>query len=138
MFVDLADLYWRYASERGVVAEVAYAQAGHETGFGRFGGVLNASFHNPCGMKKPSGGGDANANAHMRFPTWQVGVIAHLDHLALYAGAHWYPLTDTPDPRHFVVIKGKATTVEALGGKWAPSPTYGTRVALLVEALRAS
>ena len=48
-FPDLAPLYWRFAAERGVRPEVAFAQAAKETGFGRFGGVLYASFRNPWG-----------------------------------------------------------------------------------------
>lgn len=135
-FVNLADLYWELAPARGGVrADVAYLQAGHETNWGRFGGVLTASFHNPCGLKTSRGGGDADASAHARFRTWRLGVTAHLDHLALYAGAAGYPRQDTPDPRHFKTLRGTAATVEDLGGKWAPSPDYGRRVAALVDRI---
>ena len=57
-FPDLAPLYWRFAVERGVRPEVAFALSAKETGFGRFGGVLDASFKNPCGLKIPGGGGN--------------------------------------------------------------------------------
>jgi hypothetical protein len=32
------------------------------------------------------------------------------------------------DPRHFAWILGTAKTVEALGGKWAPSADYGQSI----------
>ena len=134
-FPELAPLYWRFAAERGVRPEVAFAQAAKETGFGKFGGVVDASFHNPCGMKIPRGGGNFDADAHQRFPTWAQGIIAHIDHLALYAGALSYPRTDTTDVRHVASLLGKAKTVEALGGKWAPAADYGKAIVALVQAM---
>lgn len=128
-FVRLAKLYWKYAPEHGDVnPTIAYIQAAKETGYGNFGGVLNETYKNPCGMKTIVGGADSDPNAHQKFNSWDEGVQAHLDHLALYAGANGYPKTNTYDPRHFVTIKGKAVTVNALGGKWAPSLTYGEEV----------
>ena len=135
-FIDLADLYFEYASEHGAVnPAIAYVQAAKETGYGKFGGVLDESYNNPCGMKTSVGGADSDPNAHQRFNSWDEGVKAHLDHLALYAGAKGYPRSDTYDPRHFVTIKGKATTVNALGGNWAPSPTYGEEINKLYNDL---
>lgn len=128
-FIGLADLYWRLAPARGGVrADVAFCQAAKETGFGRFGGVIDASYHNPCGLKVAAGGGNDDPRAHQRFLDWETGVTAHLDHLALYAGAPGYPRGDTPDPRHFPAIRGVAPIVEALGGKWAPNPGYGASI----------
>lgn len=138
-FRELAGIYWQQAAAHGGVnPAVAYAQAAHETGMGRFGGVLDASYRNPCGMKKGRGGGDDDPGAHVRFLTWRRGVAAHLDHLALYAGADGYPRRRTPDPRHFRSLHGTARTVEALGGRWAPSPTYGATVAKLHRSLTAT
>ena len=135
-FISLADLYFEYAEECGEVNPgIAYVQAAKETGYGKFGGVLDESYHNPCGMKTSSGGGDYDPNAHQRFNSWDEGVQAHLDHLALYAGADGYPKSDTYDPRHFVTIKGKAPTVNSLGGKWAPSTTYGQEINTLYRDL---
>jgi N-acetylmuramoyl-L-alanine amidase len=135
-FIGLAQLYWKYApSHGGVNPAIAYMQAAKETGYGRFGGVLNDSYKNPCGMKTVIGGSDTDPNAHQKFNSWDEGVQAHLDHLALYAGADGYPKNTTYDPRHFVTIKGKAITVNALGGKWAPSITYGEEVNKLYDDL---
>ncbi|OOM16475.1 N-acetylmuramoyl-L-alanine amidase [Clostridium saccharobutylicum] len=135
-FVSIAELYWKYAKDCGDVNPgIAYVQAAKETGYGKFGGVLDETYKNPCGMKTSSGGGDYDVNAHQRFNSWDEGVQAHMDHLALYAGADGYPKDNTYDPRHFVTIKGKATTVNSLGGKWAPSLTYGEEVNKLYNDL---
>jgi len=127
-FVALADLYWDLAPETSVRPEVAYAQSAKETGFGHFGGVLTPQHCNPCGLKVTSGGNNNDPDAHQQFETWREGVQAHLDHLALYAGANGYPKVNTPDPRHFTWLCGRAPNVEALGGKWAPSPDYGSSI----------
>ncbi len=138
-FVGLAELYWKYAEEHGNVNPgIAYVQAAKETGYGNFGGVIDESYHNPCGLKTSVGGSDTDPNAHQRFNTWDDGVQAHLDHLALYAGADGYPRSNTYDPRHFVTIKGTVVTVNALGGKWAPSLTYGQEVNKLYNDLLVS
>jgi len=135
-FIDLAPLYWNLVPSRGGInPAIAYVQAAKETGYGRFGGVIDASYKNPCGLKTTQGGGNYDPAAHKRFSSWEEGITAHLDHLALYAGAPGYPRNDTPDPRHFPFIKDKAATVEALGGKWAPSKTYGESIVRMLKDL---
>lgn len=125
-FVGLAPLFWQIAPARGGVrADIAYAQSAKETGYGRFGGVIDATFKNPCGMKTTAGGPNSDPDAHQRFASWEEGITACIDHLALYAGAPGYPRADSPDPRHFPFLLGTARTVEELSGKWAPSPDYG-------------
>ena len=147
-FVSLAALYNKYAAQRGGINWVlAYVQAAKETGYGKFGGVITAEYHNPCGLKTPQGGNDNDPNAHKKFDNWDQGVMAHLDHLALYAGAANYPKTvyvekykksglasnETYDPRHignwyYTKVYGKATNIIDLGGNWAPSLTYGVEI----------
>lgn len=127
-FISLAPLYWEISKDSGVDPAVAYAQAAKETGYGKFGGVVDESFHNPCGLKISSNGSDKDPNAHMRFPDWRTGITAHIDHLALYAGAKGYPKKVTPDPKHFSFIFGRSPSVEELGGKWAPSAEYGKSI----------
>ena len=130
-FIKLSELYYKLSIERGINPAVSYAQFSHETGFLykiKSAAGLDESYHNPCGLKVPQGGGDYDKNAHMKFATWQDGISAHLDHLALYAGAKGYPRENTLDPRHFPYLFDSATTVEELGGKWAPSTEYGQKL----------
>lgn len=128
-FISLAELYFKYSSQCGQVnPAIAYVQAAKETNFGKFGGVIDETYKNPCGLKISSGGDNYDPKAHQRFLSWDDGVKAHLDHLALYAGGLGYPKNNTTDPRHFAKIKGKAVTVKSLGGNWAPSKTYGDEV----------
>jgi Mannosyl-glycoprotein endo-beta-N-acetylglucosaminidase len=127
-FVLNADLYWDLAETRGIRPEVAYAQSAKETAYGHFGGVIDATWNNPCGLKTTQGGDNDDPDAHQRFMNWRQGVTACLDHLALYAGAPGYPRDQTPDPRHFSSIYATAPTVERLGGHWAPALDYGTSI----------
>ncbi|MCY9530587.1 copper amine oxidase N-terminal domain-containing protein [Paenibacillus alvei] len=140
-FVALAELYWELAPARGGIdPAIAYVQFGHETGYlyrdGRSSAGIDVSYHNPCGLKITAGGGDTQASAHKRFKDWREGITAHLDHLALYAGAAGYPRSGTPDPRHFTYLHGTAKTLEQLGAKWAPSSSYGTDLVGKLEKLR--
>ena len=126
VFHEIIDAGWSHAKAIGIDPAVFVAQAAKETGFGRFGGVLDASFHNSCGLKTREGGDDSDPRAHKRFPSWSAGTEAHCAHLALYAGKlSAEEAGKHGDPRNFPFIAGKAKTVEKLGGAWAPSPDYG-------------
>lgn len=138
LFIDLAPDFFEIANSVGVNPLVAYCQSAKESGYMKFGGVINASFNNPCGLKTKAGGGDKDPNAHQRFKNWREGIQAQVDHLALYAGAKGYPKTGTPDPRHFTFIKGTAPTVESLGGKWAPAASYGTEILKMIKEIEAT
>ncbi|MGM9978877.1 MAG: N-acetylmuramoyl-L-alanine amidase [Clostridium sp.] len=135
-FIGLADLYWKYYKEHGNVnPAIAYVQSALETGYGRFGGVLDATYKNPCGLKNNVGGSDIDKNAHQKFNSWDDGVKAHLDHLALYAGAGGYPRKVTTDPRHFSYLLGKAKTVQELSLSWASNSSYGSKIMNLYNSL---
>ena len=137
-FVALAETFFAVATKAGVDPAVVYCQSAKETAFGKFGGVLDASYHNPCGLKTTAGGGDKDPAAHTRFACWEDGISAQVDHLALYAGAPGYPRPGTLDPRHFPQIAGTANTVEALSGKWAPSASYGADIVGMMKAAAAT
>ncbi|MPQ45109.1 glucosaminidase domain-containing protein, partial [Clostridium tarantellae] len=139
-FIGLANIYWDLAPKHGGIdPAVAYAQSAYETGYGRFGGVIDATYHNPCGMKTEQGGADNDKNAHQRFDSWEDGISAHLDHIALYVGAKGYPKPkdQTKDPRHFNYLYGKSgDSVEKLGETWATTKVYGKKLASLVRQLQ--
>lgn len=132
LFVELAQKFYDISKEYGVNPAVTYAQSAKETAYMKFGGVLDKSFCNPCGLKTTQGGGNYDKNAHTRFKDWDTGITAQVQHLGLYAGDK-YDKTKVADPRHFDSIRGVAKTVEALGGKWAPSKTYGSEIVKIME-----
>ena len=134
-FVELAQVYYDISNKVGVNPLVTYAQSAKETGFFKFGGVIDITYNNPCGLKISAGGGNYDPSAHKRFRSWEEGIQAQVDHLALYAGISGYPKAGTPDPRHFPYLKGTAPTVESLGGKWAPSATYGNSILTAIKAI---
>lgn len=139
---EVARWYWEApARATGVRPDVAWAQACKETGFGKFGRATTMGHHNPCGLKVPAPvGPDDNPDDHMRFASWAAGTLAHVEHLALYAGAPGFPLPyektgpmtwkgATADPRHFAFIAGRVgNAVEGLSGNWAPAPSYGPSI----------
>ena len=135
-FIGLADLYWKFSSEcGGVNPTLAYAQAALETGYGKFGGAVKEEFKNPCGLKTAIANDDS-PDAHAKFKTWEDGVLAHLDHLALYAGAVGYPKAKSPDPKHYQYLFGVCKYVEDLGGIWAAGDEYGFKVIKLMESIK--
>jgi N-acetylmuramoyl-L-alanine amidase len=121
MFSEL----WDAAARHGIDPVVMVAQSLKETGGGNYLGKVPATFYNTCGLK-------------IRDPA--LGAQAHAQHLIAYTqtdlGSWGEPLVD---PRWVWVRKPDATpvlTVEALGGRWAPSPTYGTELAAICTRLR--
>jgi hypothetical protein len=127
-----------FINQRSVDPIIAVAQSAKETGWGRFGGVLTAEWRNTAGIKTAAGGGDSDPHAHQRFETWADGARAQINHLAAYVGLQ--PV-GTPHPRYWTVQRlawaGSITTVEELGARWAPSGSYGTDIARMVEETRA-
>lgn len=127
---DNVDIYYRVCKEVGLNPSIAFVQYCHETGFNYKNGtgVLNASYCNPCGMKTTVGGACDKAASHIRFPNWETGIRAHVDHLALYAGCKGYPKAVTDDPRHFPYLLGTAKMISDLDGKWAVDPLYSKKL----------
>ncbi|RRD94865.1 hypothetical protein EII17_06520 [Clostridiales bacterium COT073_COT-073] len=138
--LDLIDIYFEICDKKGLNPVIQYAQMCHETGFlykvQSLAG-LNTSFHNPCGLKVTEGGDGFVADSHKRFKDWYEGIEAHTDHTALYAGVSGYPKTETPDPRHFKFLKGTATMLSDLSGKWAPSWYYHRKIYQMLQEIEA-
>jgi N-acetylmuramoyl-L-alanine amidase len=149
--IDNLPILWKAAVSNGIDPVVLIAQAMTETGFFKFGGIIDASYHNTCGLKTTKGGGDYAASAHMRFKSWEDGIQAHADHLGLYAGATNCPKYSpecasdqntefkgngtTKDPRHFSSLYGKCTTVESLKGTWATDPKYDIKLKSMINEI---
>ena len=140
-YLFVMDLAWEMAEHLGIRPDVVCCQISKETGYLYKNGSatsLDASFHNPCGLKITQGGGDYVSSAHMKFPSWEHGILAYLDHLALYVGLEGYPLEEdyTLDPRHFTYLKGTVEYVEDLGGKWCPNVEYGKDIVKMVNEIK--
>jgi peptidoglycan hydrolase-like protein with peptidoglycan-binding domain len=122
---------------RAIDPAILVAQSAHETGWGRFGGVVPPTHHNTAGIKTAAGGANTDPDAHERFADWADGARAHTNHLAAYTGL---APVGTPHGRYHTVRRlswaGSVRTVEELGARWAPSSTYGDRVAALTAELR--
>lgn len=135
---EMLPALWPYALRAGIDPAVMACQCAHESGFGAFGGVVPPEFHNPAGIKVREGGPDSDPNAHERQPTWPEGMRMYRNHLGAYVGIE---PEGEPHGRYHVVMStswaGTIRTVEELGARWAPSSTYGDRVAALVSDLQA-
>ena len=150
--LDNLPIMWKAAVRNGIDPAVLVAQSMLETGWYNFGGVVPASYCNPCGLKITKGGGCQDVGAHMKFSSWEDGIGAQADHLALYAGGPYVPKYSpecashtndnyksngtTKDPRHFTYLYGKCTTVESLSGNWAMSKTYGADLIKMIKEIQ--
>ena len=134
LFMEILPILYNTSVENGVDPTLVVAQCAKETGYCRFGGVLDETFKNTCGLKSPTGGADDDKEAHTRFDTWEDGVLAQVQHLALYAGKEGYPLSNPKDPRHFKSLFGKCKTVKSLSNNWAGSG-YGESLESMMKEI---
>jgi len=137
-FIDIAPTYWHYGQLTGIRPEVLYAQSAHETGYGHYGGAVTPDQNNWAGIKVKNPSGDRRED-HETFATPEDGVRGHFNHVCAYVGKE--PVGQ-PHDRYYVVKglswAGTVKYVEELGGKWAPSPSYGERIVKLLNALLAA
>lgn len=132
---------WEAAESYTVDPVGMVAQAFKETGGGRYGGKVKPEHYNPCGLKirhldlYPGVTDGDNPLAHAMFPNWTTGCRAQAQHLRAYAGWPVHP-ENLVDPRYTLVIgRHRCESFEELGGKWAPSLTYGQEIVTLARRL---
>lgn len=135
LYMTLVPKLYGIALAYDIDPALVVAQCAKETGYCKFGGVLDASFKNTCGLKISKGGSCVDPDAHKRFDTWEDGITAQCEHLALYAGKEGYPLANPLDPRHFSYLHGKCKTVESLSGNWAGA-TYGQDLVKMMQEIK--
>ena len=130
---DFCQIVYNEATAEGVRPEIVFCQAMYESGWLGFGGDVQASQCNFCGLKTKDG------SAFATFPDVRTGERAHIQHLKAYAVSGLkasdlaYPCVD---PRFDLVAKGSAPTLEGLNGKWAvPGTGYGERIASMINDL---
>ena len=138
---ELAEMYLEEGKAEGVRGDVAWAQSLHETGFFKFGGIVQPGQNNFAGIGALNGNAKGQAAT---FPDPRTGVRAQIQHLKAYASKE--PLVNAcVDPRFSLVVRGSAEFVEWLGasdnpqGKgWAvPGKGYGASVVKLLGAVMA-
>ena len=118
------------ASVEGVRADVVFAQAMHETNWLRFGGDVSPDQCNFAGIGATGNGAHGNS-----FKDVRTGIRAQVQHLKAYASTDGL-VNPVVDPRFNYVQRGCATTVKALGGRWAVGAGYGDAIiSYLNEAL---
>ena len=124
---DFCKIYVEECSAEGIKAEVAFAQAMKETGFLKFGGMVDISQYNFAGI----GAVDSGATKPATFHSVREGVRAHVQHLKAYASMESLNQACV-DPRFHLVKRGSAPYVEWLGINenpnhlgWATAPGYG-------------
>jgi len=131
----IAPLYIKYGKLFNIRADIAWAMMCHETGFLEYTGDVKPAQNNFCGMGAVGGGDPGNS-----FATEELGVIAHYAHLAWY----YYPnhvneyCSSQYDPRHFGSGHYGNTGDTSLGflnGKWAPGPTYTSKIILFANQI---
>ena len=123
--LQFAQYYIEEAAAEGINSDVAFAQMCLETGFLRFGGLVQPEFHNYCGL----GAMDAEHPGE-QFPDEQTGIRAHIQHLQAYATTEDVKLVkELVDPRYNWVHKTKyIETIYQLAGTWATDPQYGQKL----------
>lgn len=134
---------WGAAVAYGIDPVGMVAQAGKETGWGSYTGNVKPWFYNTAGIKVRHVSsvmgllGTTNEDhplVHQQFSNWTVGAVAHAQHLVAYTGGTATGLI--VDPRYTLVVPPFVETWAGLGGRWAPSPTYGLELEALITQLR--
>ena len=131
---EIVSYYYEEGEREGIRPDVAFAQALKETGFFRFGGTVTPDQNNFCGL------GTTSATIKgFYFPSPQIGVRAHIQHLLAYSSTR-KPSLPLVDPRYFSVRKAYGNRTLAmwsdLNGRWAvPGNYYGQEILSMFNAI---
>jgi hypothetical protein len=126
---ELAFLYIAEAENEGINHDIAFVQMCLETGFLRFGGLVKPEMNNFCGL-----GSIGPEQPGISFPTAQIGIRAHIQHLKAYATE--LPLNEKlVDPRYHLVRRGSVPEIQGLAGTWAADRNYAEKIETILERL---
>lgn len=130
--VEFASYYIDEGLAEGINSDAAFTQMCLETGFLRFGGLVQEDWNNFCGL----GAMDA-AHPGEIFETEQLGVRAHIQHLQAYATTEDITLNnELIDPRYNWVHKTKyVEDIWGLAGTWAMDPDYGHKLDAILSRM---
>lgn len=126
---ELVDMYMEEGECEKVRSDIAFAQAIKETGFFKYGGIVNPDMNNFAGIGALNNNENGNA---ARFDTPRLGVRVHIQHLKAYACGEELN-KECVDPRFNLVKRAASPFVEWLGAEdnpykigWAyPGKGYG-------------
>lgn len=118
----LPQIYIEEASYEGVNYDVAFAQMCLETGYLKFGGLVQPEWNNFCGL-----GAIGPEQPGLIFPDIRTGVRAHIQHLKAYATTE-PPKHDIVDPRYRYVRLGSSPAIDGLAGTWAADKMYAVKI----------
>ncbi|MBR2216676.1 MAG: glucosaminidase domain-containing protein [Selenomonadaceae bacterium] len=123
----LVSYYYEEGMREGIRPDVAFAQAIKETGFFRYGGTVTPDQNNYCGL-----GTTSDTVKGCYFPSSQMGVRAHIQHLLAYASTR-RPSEPVVDPRYSLVRNLYGQRILGhwadLNGRWAvPGNSYGESI----------
>jgi hypothetical protein len=129
---NFAQIYIDESSAEGINSDVAFAQMCVETGYLRFGNLVQPEWHNYCGL----GAMDAEHPGE-RFETEELGVRAHIQHLQAYGTKEETQLNNKLiDPRYNWVHKTKyVEDIFGLTGTWATDPNYAAKIERVLQSL---
>ena len=129
-----AQIYINEARDENINSDIAFAQMCHETGFLRYGGLVQPQWHNYCGL-----GAISPEQPGCQFETVKLGVRAHIQHIQAYATTEDVQLNnELIDPRYSWVHKTKyAQTVAELAASWATDPKYAEKLESLLQRMEA-
>ena len=125
----LSQLYIEESAHEGINHDIAFAQMCLETGFLRFGGLVQPEWNNFCGL-----GAIGPEQPGLIFPDPRTGVRAHIQHLKAYATTE--PLKQAlVDPRYRYVRLGSSPAIDGLAGTWAADKMYAVKIKDILERL---
>ena len=131
---QLVAYYYEEGEREGIRPDVAFAQALKETGFFTYGGTVTPDQNNFCGL-----GTTSTLVKGAYFPSAEMGVRAHIQHLLAYASTR-RPTLPVVDPRYDLVREyygaGTLNRYSDLNGRWAvPGVGYGQSVMSIFRAI---
>lgn len=125
---EFASIYIEEAKLEGINWDIAFVQMCLETGFLKYGGLVEIGQNNFCGL------GSFDNKQGASFSTIREGVRAHIQHLKAYSSTEVLNGV-LLDPRFHLVQRGSAQKVNDLAGRWAEDPKYGIKIISLLQKI---